>query len=129
MPFGLSNEQELHRLEDGSIITQVSYCGWTVDIVADPKKDGKLRICGDYKVTTNPSLEIEKHPLPRPVGLFATLSSGTIFSKIDQAYQRLPNKKIGGVCFDKVFNSGQLEALPLTAKQLASVDCILSKII
>ena len=34
---------------------------------------------------------------------------------------RLPlstNEKIGGVCFDSIFNLGQLEALPLTAKQL-----------
>ena len=29
------------------------------------------------------------------------------------------NEKIGGVCFDSIFNLGQLEALPLTAKQLA----------
>ena len=37
---------------------------------------------------------------------------------------------IGGVCFDSVFNFGQLEVLPLTAKQLAlatSVDYILPK--
>ena len=39
------------------------------------------------------------------------------------------NEKIGGVCFDSVFNSDQLEALSLTVKQLASVDYILSKVI
>lgn len=38
MPFGLSIEQELHRLEDASIITKDSYNGWTVHIVAVPKK-------------------------------------------------------------------------------------------
>ena len=48
---------------------------------------------------------------------------------------RLPlstNEKIGGVCFDSIFNLGQLEALPLTAKQLAlatSTDSILSMLL
>ena len=51
------------------------------------------------------------------------------------ALSRLPlstNEKIGGVCFDSIFNLGQLEALPLTAKQLAlatSTDSILSKVL
>ena len=50
------------------------------------------------------------------------------------ALSRLPlstNEKIEGVCFDSIFNLGQLEALPLTAKQLAlatSTDSILSKV-
>ena len=33
-------------------------------IVAVPKKDGKLGICGDYKVTINPSMKAVQHPLP-----------------------------------------------------------------
>ena len=51
------------------------------------------------------------------------------------AMSRLPlsiNEKIGGVCFDSIFNLGQLEALPLTAKQLAlatCIECILSKVL
>ena len=93
VPFALREniEQELQRLEDASIITKVSYSSWAAPIVAVPKKDSKLRICGDYKVTINPSLEIDKHPLPKPDDLFATLSGGKIFSKIDlsQAYQQM----------------------------------------
>ena len=78
-------------MEDASIITKVSYSSWAAPIVAVPKKDGNLRICVDYKVTINPSLEIDKHPLPKPDDLFATLSGGKIFSKIDlsQAYQQM----------------------------------------
>ena len=50
------------------------------------------------------------------------------------ALSRLPlstNEKIEGVCFDSIFNLCQLEALPLTSKQLAlatSTDSILSKV-
>ena len=55
------------------------------------KKDGRLRLCGDYKVTVNQSLEIDQDPLPKAEELFATLSEGKLFSKIDmtQAYQQI----------------------------------------
>ena len=93
VPFALREnfEQELQRLEDASIITKVSYSSWAALVVAVPKKDGKLRICGDYKVTINPCLEIDKHPLPKPDDLFATLSGGKIFSKVDlsQEFQQM----------------------------------------
>ena len=84
-----SIEAELQRLENASIITKIE---WAAPIVAVPKKDGKLRICGDYKVTINPSMNVVQHPLPKPDDLFATLAGGTVFSKIDlsHAYQQMP---------------------------------------
>ena len=59
--------------------------------MAVPKKDGKFRICGDYKVTVNKSLDIDQYPLPKPADLFATLAGGQLFTKLDltQAYQQL----------------------------------------
>ena len=55
------------------------------------KKDGNFGICGDYKVTVNPALEVNQYPLPKPEDILATLARGTAFSIIDlsQAYQQL----------------------------------------
>ena len=39
--------------------------------------DGSVRICGDYKVTINPQLEIDHYPLPTPENLFATLAGAS----------------------------------------------------
>ena len=60
VPFALKDsiDQELDRLENADIITNVRYSDWAAPIVVVPKKDGKLRICGDYKITLNPSLEV-----------------------------------------------------------------------
>ena len=54
-----------------------------------PKKGGMIRICGDYKVTINPHLDIDVHPLPRTEELFAALSGGQKFD-LSHAYQQLP---------------------------------------
>ena len=52
------------------------------------KKNGTLRICGDYKVTVNRTLQVDSYPLPRVEELFASLSGGKYFTKLDmsQAY-------------------------------------------
>ncbi|KAG6928138.1 hypothetical protein G0U57_008575, partial [Chelydra serpentina] len=55
------------------------------------KKDGSLRICGDFKVTVNPVWYAEQYPLPRIDYLFVGLAGGQKFSKIDlsQAYLQM----------------------------------------
>ena len=48
-------------------------------------------MCGDYKVTLNPQLQIAHHPLPNPTDMFSALGKCNVFSKIDmkQAFQQL----------------------------------------
>ena len=93
VPFATKEaiDVELDRLESCGILEKVDYSLWAAPIVAVTKKDGKIRICGDYKVTVNQSLEVDQYPLPKPDELFASLAGGQKFTKLDlsQAYQQL----------------------------------------
>ena len=93
MPYALRPkvEEELRILQNEGILTKVECSDWATSIVPVPKKDGSVRICGDYKGTVNPELQAEQYPLPRIEDIFAKLSGGQKFSKIDlrQAYHQL----------------------------------------
>ena len=84
-------EEELRRLQNEGILMKVECSEWVTPIVPVPKKDGSVRICGDYKGTVNPELQAEQYPLPRIEDTFAKLAGGQKFSKIDlrQAYHQL----------------------------------------
>ena len=93
VPFAIKGaiEEELDRFEAEGIIEKVNHSDWAALIVAVPKKDGKFRLCGDYKVTINPALHVDQYPLPKPEDLFATVDRGKRFTKLDlrQAYLQL----------------------------------------
>lgn len=84
-------EAELEKLEKEGIITKVDWSEWATPIVPVPKSNGSVRICGDFKVTINPELKVDHYPLPRIEDVFANLSAGEKFTKIDlrQAYLQL----------------------------------------
>lgn len=93
VPFALKEriESELDRLVSEDIIEPVAYSEWATPIVPIVKPNGNLRICGDYKVTINPGLNIEQYPLPRIEDIFADLAGGQSFTKIDlsEAYLQM----------------------------------------
>ena len=55
---------ELERLENEGIITKVIHSDYATRIVTVVKKNGSLRICGDFKVTLNLQLVVDEHPIP-----------------------------------------------------------------
>ena len=67
---------------------RVDYAEWVVPV---PKKDGSIRICGDYKVTINPALLVDQYTLPKPTDLMTCLTGGQRFSQLDlsSAYQQV----------------------------------------
>ena len=93
IPFAIKDavEQELDRLEKDGIIEKVDHSEWASPVVVIPKKDGRFRLCVDYKVSVNKFLSVDQYPLPRPEDLFATLAGGKKFTKLDlsQAYLQL----------------------------------------
>ena len=94
VPYALRGkvEEELTRLEKEGIIEPVQFADWAAPIVPVLKGDGKsLRICGDFKLTINQASKLDRYPIPRIEDLFAKLTGGTSFSKLDmsQAYQQV----------------------------------------
>lgn len=83
---------ELDRLESSGYIKKVNHSEWASPIVVVNKSDGGLRLCGDYKRTLNPNLDMKVYPLPNVEDCFVAMKGGVLFSKIDikQAYNSLP---------------------------------------
>lgn len=73
------------------LYTQVEYSEWasTTHVVA--KKNGKIRITGNYKPTLNPRMIIDEYPIPRAEHLFNQMKGATIFCHLDitDAYSHL----------------------------------------
>ena len=94
VPFVLKKkvEAELANLQAKGIISPVQSSSWAAPIVPVVKRNGSVRICGDYSLTINQASPTEIYPLPRVEDLFANLSGGKYFSKLDltSAYSQLP---------------------------------------
>ena len=94
LPFSLKDkvEEELHRLQSLGIITPVKHSQWAAPIVPVVKQNGTIRLCGDYRITVNQATKVDTYPLPKVEDLFAAMSGGKIFTKLDmsQAYLQLP---------------------------------------
>jgi len=60
--------------------------------VVVPKENGRLQVCGEYKVRLNQCVEKKSYLLPTVEDLFTQISGGQVFSKLDllQVYQQLP---------------------------------------
>ena len=83
---------ELERLLKEGIIESVNYSDWATPILPILKKDGSIRICGDYEITINKVAKIDSYPIPRIEDIFAQLAGGKIFTTIDlsNAYLQMP---------------------------------------
>ena len=82
-------EQELSRLQEHGIIEPVRFADWAAPVVPVMKSDGKIRICGYYKVTINQASRVDHYPLPRIDDLLASLAGGKSFSELDMAHAYL----------------------------------------
>ncbi|XP_063634987.1 uncharacterized protein K02A2.6-like [Cydia splendana] len=90
LPYALREpvERALDQLVRDGIITPVPTSDWATVVVPVMKKDGTIRLCGDFKLTLNKCLQVDHFPVPRVDDLLTKLHKGDTFSKIDlsQAY-------------------------------------------
>ena len=93
IPFALKEkvDTELDRLVKEKIIEPIKYSKWAAPVVPVLKPNKTVRLCGDYRLTCNKVLLIDKYPLPKVEELFGHLAGGKYFSKLDmsQAYMQL----------------------------------------
>ena len=94
VPYAMRSlvEKELQKLENDGIIEAVQFSEWAAPIVPVLKADKKsVRICGDFKQTVNRAAKLDRYPIPKIEDLFASLSGGQKFSKLDlsQAYNQI----------------------------------------
>lgn len=60
----------------------VSQSKWYSPVAPVVKKNGHVRLCGDYKMTINPVMKVDQYPLPHIKDVFASsLAGGQKFSK------------------------------------------------
>ena len=72
--------------------TKVDYSEWASTTHVVTKKNGKIRITGNYKPTLNPRIIIDEHPIPKAEQIFGEMEGATIFAHLDitDAYTHLP---------------------------------------
>ena len=87
LPFAIKPAvgAELDQLEKNGVIEKVIQSDWAAPIVVVRKPGGRVHICGDFKVTSNPVLRNVVYPLPLPQELFNKLNGGVYLSKLDWA--------------------------------------------
>ena len=84
-------EAELNRHEKAGVIEKGRFSEWEAPIVPVQKRDGSVRICGDYKLTINKAAKIDSYPLPRIEDILASIGNAKVLTKLDlaNAYQQL----------------------------------------
>ncbi|UYV83409.1 K02A2.6-like [Cordylochernes scorpioides] len=84
-------EEALRKIEEQGILTPVEFTRFATPIVPVLKRDGSIRICGDYRSTVNTIVESDTFPVPAAADLQVNLAGEKVFSKLNlkDAYQQL----------------------------------------
>ncbi|XP_051983106.1 uncharacterized protein K02A2.6-like [Xyrauchen texanus] len=110
VPYALKPkvEAELNRLLELGVISPVTCSEWATPIVPVVKRNGDVRICGDFKVTVNPALCVDRYPIPRIEDLFSSLAGGQRFTKLDlsNAYLQVPLAESSRKCLTITSSKG-----------------------
>ena len=92
VPFAIWEkvEKELDRLFSLGVIEPVKFSDWVAPIVPVLKGDGRVRICGDYKVTVNKAAKVDKCiPTPQDRRTICLTCGEKTFTKLDLSHAYL----------------------------------------
>ena len=93
VPYALKAgiEKYLDQAVKDGVLEQVDHSDWACPVVPVVKPDQSIRLCGDYKLTVNRAVKVDRYPLPTIADLYAKLSGGIVFTKLDlsQAYHQI----------------------------------------
>lgn len=94
VPYGIQEnvKAELSRMEQEGLLKKVEASDWATPIVCVRKQSGRIRICGDYKVTLNPCLKPMISTTPTIDEVLSRVGKAKVFSTLDltNAYLQIP---------------------------------------
>ena len=90
VPIGIKDKVDaaIDTLIAQDVLEQVADTVWGTPVVPILKKDGSIRLCGDYKITINKAIRPHPHPVPVISHLLSSIGNASIFGRLDlaQAY-------------------------------------------
>lgn len=117
VPYALKDKvkHEINRLLINGRIQPVEHSQWGTPVVPILKPDGTVRLCGDYKLTVNPHLEVDHFPLPHVDDIFDSLKNGKYFCELDlkEAYLQAKLDEVSQDCTVIVTEVGTFKYLYL----------------
>ncbi|XP_055542786.1 uncharacterized protein K02A2.6-like [Wyeomyia smithii] len=94
VPLALRSQyaREIEKKLATGVYERVDYSEWASPTHIVVKKNGNLRITGNYKPTVNPRMIIDEHPIPKIESIFNHMKGACLFCHLDvtDAYTHLP---------------------------------------
>ncbi|XP_055611491.1 uncharacterized protein K02A2.6-like [Uranotaenia lowii] len=94
VPLALKSQyaKEIEKKLASGAYEKVDYSEWASPTHIVVKKNGSLRITGNYKPTVNPGMIIDEHPIPKIETIFNCMKGANLFCHLDvtDAYTHLP---------------------------------------
>lgn len=127
LPYGLKDavKDELMRMVNDGTLIKVEQSEWATPIVPIKKPDGRIRICGDFKVTLNRYLADMVTTTPSIEDVINSMQGSGWFSELDlrNAYHQLPLDEESSMLttLSTPFGLFRHTALPFGVKQAPAI--------